>query len=353
MTSNCQENFLESVIQITEQRDRDSLELSLVSTFLELTGAIRISLYRLREAFDETFLTLAVEASSDGVTTGSTEYGDGTLLPLSGNPLFADCLAKGEMVSESCDAECNNTCHRYLYPVTGNQGVVGFMEIYTGRYNETDRKLAEGFLRIYRNYLAILDESEHDTLTGLLNRKTFDRNIARILAARQQADAGNLPNHPCRRQAEDKAEHWLAVLDIDFFKRINDRFGHLYGDEVLLLLARIMRQVFRQGDKLFRFGGEEFVVVLEPATFDNAHKVFERFRKNVENFDFPQVGQVTVSLGFTRIGSQDAPATVIGHADEALYYAKHHGRNQVRSYELLVEEGKLEQPVQASDLELF
>ncbi len=353
MTSNCQENFLESVIQITEQRDRDSLELSLVSTFLELTGAIGISLYRLREAFGETFLTLAVKASGDGVATGSTEYGDDVLLPLADNPLFAACLEKGERVSESCGTECAEACQRHLYPVTGSHGVVGFMEIYTARYGEADRKLAEGFLRIYRNYLAILDESEHDTLTGLLNRKTFDRNIARILASRRRADTASIPDHPCRRQAADDAEHWLAVLDIDYFKRINDRFGHLYGDEVLLLLARIMRQVFRHGDKLFRFGGEEFVVVLEPTTFENAHMVFERFRKNVENYDFPQVGRVTVSLGFTRIGAQDAPATVVGHADEALYYAKHHGRNQVRSYELLVEGGQLEKPVQASDLELF
>ncbi|MGD9787879.1 MAG: GGDEF domain-containing protein [Sulfuricellaceae bacterium] len=353
MTSNCQENFLESVIQITEQRDRDSLELSLVSTFLELTGALRISLYRLREAFGETFLTLAVEASGDGVASGSTEYGDDVLLPLADNPLFAACLEKGEMVSESCGTECVEACQRYLYPVTGSHGVVGFMEIYAARYSEMERKLADGFLRIYRNYLAILDESEHDTLTGLLNRKTFDRNIARILASRRRADTASIPDHPCRRQAADEAEHWLAVLDIDYFKRINDRFGHLYGDEVLLLLARIMRQVFRHGDKLFRFGGEEFVVVLEPTTFEDAYKVFERFRKNVENFDFPQVGRVTISLGFTRIGARDVPATVVGHADEALYYAKHHGRNQVRSYELLVEEGQLEKPIQASDLELF
>ena len=354
MNTNCQENFLESVIQITEQRDRDSLESSLVGTFQELTGAIRIALYRLRETFGERFLALAVEASGDGIVTGSSEYGDGALLPLKDHPLFAACLEKEEMVMENCGAECTQACYRYLYPVAGNHGIVGFMEIYTARYGEADRKLAEGFLRIYRNYLAILDESEHDTLTGLLNRKTFDRNIARILASRRrEADSGAIPANPCRRHGGDDAEHWLAVVDIDFFKHINDRFGHLYGDEVLLLLARIMRKVFRHGDKLFRFGGEEFVVVLEPTPFADARNVFERFRKNVENYDFPQVGRVTVSLGFTRIGPQDAPSTVVGHADEALYYAKHHGRNRVCAYEQLVEEGKLEQKIQTSDVELF
>lgn len=349
------DDLLESIVQITEQRDRDSLEISLVSTLHELITAKRITLYKIRETRLGKKLVAVVETTEGGVVTDTSEYDDSVpTLDLASQPLFLDCMEKRAMVMENCSAECPDKCFRYLYPVSGKQGVVGFLEIYTAQHSAADQKLANGFLRIYHNYLAILDESEHDTLTGLLNRKTFDRNIARILSYRpRQADKPEDPTHPCRRTGQEGLDHWLAVVDIDFFKRINDRFGHLYGDEVLLLLAHIMRKVFRHGDRLFRFGGEEFVILLEPAAFDDARAVFERFRKAVEDHEFPQVGQVTISLGFTRIRSQDVPATIIGQADEALYYAKHHGRNQAHSYEKLVEAGQLTPRKQTSDVELF
>ena len=73
-------------------------------------------------------------------------------------------------------------------------------------------------------------------------------------------------------------QNWLAVVDIDHFKLVNDRFGHLYGDEVLILVANILRSSFRNQDRIFRFGGEEFVVLLRAATLENARQGFDRFR---------------------------------------------------------------------------
>jgi diguanylate cyclase (GGDEF)-like protein len=351
------DSLLESVVQITGQRDRDSLELSLVKTLHELIGAFRIILYKLQtyEGNKRILPLVRFESEESAAEQVELEESEESGILLDGQAEFAACLEQREMVNKKCQCRGGN-CLCFIYPVLGgNDVVVGFLEIDSERYDEINHKLVSGFLKIYQNYLSILDDSERDTLTGLLNRKTFDNNITKITSYYRTSDM-EVPGKRGalrRRKVHHDRCHWLAVIDIDFFKSVNDRFGHLYGDEVLLLLARLMEKTFRQNDKLFRFGGEEFVVVLEPTTFENARTVLERFRKTVEAYHFPQVGKVTVSVGFTHILSDDISSTVVGHADEALYYAKHHGRNQICSYENLIKEGALEGEHFKSDMELF
>ncbi len=146
----------------------------------------------------------------------------------------------------------------------------------------------------------------------------------------------------------------LGVADIDFFKHVNDRFGHPYGDEVLMLFAGLMRDTFREGDKLFRVGGEEFVVLMSNCAVDNALIAFERFRAAVEAFQFPQVGRVTVSIGVTSLQPGDAASAAFGRADQALYSAKRRGRNRVLLFDPqdLSPALELRRP-QAADVELF
>jgi diguanylate cyclase (GGDEF)-like protein len=206
---------------------------------------------------------------------------------------------------------------------------------------------------IYQNQLSILNESECDRLTGLLNRKTFDDKIAKILLANRDSSDRKMPVEHRRMLRPKKGTNWLAMLDIDHFKRINDTFGHLYGDEVLLLLSRLMKKSFRNADLLFRYGGEEFIVVLPSLEVQDVWVTLERFRKAVESFPFPQVGKVTVSIGFVDMGSQYVPATVVGHADQALYYAKRNGRNRICSYEDLIAAGELSGGMASTDVELF
>ena len=98
---------------------------------------------------------------------------------------------------------------------------------------------------------------------------------------------------------------------------------------------------FRQRDRLFRFGGEEFVVLLRQVNHEDALAALERFRVQVSEHIFPQVGQITASVGFAMIHPADTPNAVLGYADEALYYAKGQGRNQVHCYERLIESGAL------------
>lgn len=200
--------------------------------------------------------------------------------------------------------------------------------------------------RIYDSQIKLLDYSELDTLTRLLNRKTFDETFDRLLTS-SLPDASEGAYNDRRGRLDEGSPAWLCVVDVDFFKRVNDSFGHLFGDEVLLRMGDLLRKTFRGGDRLFRFGGEEFVVILNAADEALAARSFERFRQSVEKHEFPQVGQVTCSIGFTGVSTMDVPTDVVGRADQALYFAKRNGRNQVCCYERLVEEGAIARPVAA------
>jgi diguanylate cyclase (GGDEF)-like protein len=261
---------------------------------------------------------------------------------------FMDCMNKREVVTRDVVGGI-----KIISPVSIDDRVVGFLTVICDQAASCDQRLISGLMRIYQNQLSIFNESECDRLTGLLNRKTFDDKIARILLANRDAKDRKMPVEHRRMLHQKKGTNWLAMLDIDHFKRINDTFGHLYGDEVLLLLSRLMKKSFRNADLLFRYGGEEFIVVLLSLEIQDVWVTLERFRKAVETFPFPQVGKVTVSIGFVDMGSQYVPATVVGHADQALYYAKRNGRNRVCSYEDLIAAGELSGGMASRDVELF
>jgi diguanylate cyclase (GGDEF)-like protein len=207
------------------------------------------------------------------------------------------------------------------------------------------RGAVDALVRIYRSQETLLDYGERDTLTELLNRKTFDGAFQKVSVERMaQVD----PARQERRHPHAHEGYWLAVLDIDHFKRVNDNFGHLIGDEVLLLLARAMRASFRFHDQLYRFGGEEFVVLMRCAHAGDAHAALERFRRTIETHDFPQVGRITVSIGYSALQVDDTPGGAFDRADKAVYFAKGNGRNQVCSFEDLVARGLLAESVQES-----
>lgn len=179
-------------------------------------------------------------------------------------------------------------------------------------------RVVQALLRLHGNFAELITASEQDRLTGLGNRRSFDAYLAQIAEAGVRSPAGEAASH-----------HWLALLDVDHFKRINDRYGHLFGDEVLLLLARSLRQRLRGEDRCFRYGGEEFALVLGPMDRAAAASVMERLRRAIESHPFPQVGQVTISVGCAELVPGVAPLDLIDCADRALYEAKRSGRNRV------------------------
>jgi diguanylate cyclase (GGDEF)-like protein len=128
------------------------------------------------------------------------------------------------------------------------------------------------------------------------------------------------------------------MLDIDNFKDINDTYGHLYGDEVLTIIAKLMNDSFREYDLLFRYGGEEFSVVLMDIDDEICKQVLNRFRLKVENYDYPKPDKVTISLGYTNFNRELTVGQLIDQADRALYFSKENGRNATHKYQDLVKQ---------------
>lgn len=198
---------------------------------------------------------------------------------------------------------------------------------------------------IFRNQQVMISLKEKDSLTGLYNRKSFDHKMRDI------REMNTISKH--RRSKEGKGYTCLAILDIDHFKRINDTYGHLYGDEVLLHFSQQMQKIFRKDDLLFRYGGEEFIVLLKDVNDVVAEEVLHRFRKHIESYNFPRVPQVTVSIGMTYIWRHLMQSEIVDQADHALYYIKDHGRNNVGSYDSLVSQNLLKEIETKDDIELF
>ena len=340
-------NLLESVIRITEERDKKSLERVLVETladFIEFDAIILLRIPRGGHVLEEA-ASMPPNACQQKLEPLTQESGE---LRIKHDEGLDRCINQCEIVSEVLDGTT-----RTLFPVEVGDKVSGILVLYGRTLIDNSIMLIRGFLRIHSNFLAILDDNEHDTLTGLLNRKTFDTRITEVISVAQAENFAAAENETERRKPNSDKSYWLGVLDIDHFKKINDNFGHIYGDEVLLLFSQLMKKTFRNADLLFRYGGEEFVVVLAPSDVLDAFNVFERFRQQVKLFDFPQVGRVTVSIGMVKIRAQEHPTTVVQHADQALYYAKENGRNQTRNYHQLVQAGLLTERRYEGDIELF
>lgn len=257
----------------------------------------------------------------------------------------------GKTYSTNVGATCVS-----IYPVHGLNSIVGYLSItLSHELSESKNLITSSLLSISQNFHGLLEENQKDKLTGLLNRKTFDDNISKIqnILATTSHDSASYSGDE-NRVDNTSDEYWLTIIDIDFFKKINDSFGHVYGDEVLLMLSQVMKQNFRPHDLLFRFGGEEFVVIVKVNNQKEAALSFERFRKSIEDFTFPQVGQVTISLGATLIMDQHAIASdIVGRADQALYHAKNNGRNKLFFYEDLIESGIFEEKIDDGEVELF
>ncbi len=161
-------------------------------------------------------------------------------------------------------------------------------------------------------YLSITDE-----LTGLSNRRCFDSNFEKEFL-RAQRYSNKLT---------------LVMFDIDHFKNVNDTYGHQCGDFILKQVANAALQTFRKTDTVFRFGGEEFVVILTETDIEQSTIPLERFRKTIETLDLIYQNQkinITVSIGACQLNNEIfTKEEFLEKTDQALYKAKNSGRNQI------------------------
>ncbi len=164
-----------------------------------------------------------------------------------------------------------------------------------------------------RNRIVELEKlSSTDRLTGAWNRTHFDKTTAIELS----------------RSVRYRQPVSLLLMDIDHFKQVNDTYGHDVGDRVLCELVKIVRNNIRTSDMLFRWGGEEFVILAPSTSFRAAAKLAEALRSKVERHEMDAVGNITISLGVAEHVSGESETTWFRRTDEALYAAKNSGRNR-------------------------
>ena len=351
----CLTSLADHLRVIASERDQTRLGGLLLTVLKDTLHARRSAIFRYVVRKDAPFVIALSEFVGDCLATHDAYLiSPSRAIFLEPNSQLARCGASGTSSFEKISDGAI-----YVFPIYQQEQVHLLVEIERSElFDSNDLGLANSILTYYSEHLALIEYAETDTLTGLLNRKSFDEHLFRVLStASADAQYENSGAHPHRRRIapSNPGLRWLALIDIDYFKSVNDTHGHLIGDEVLLLLAQKMQESFRLDDQLFRFGGEEFVAVLQTTERSEAHAVLDRFRRFIETIDFPIVGRITVSVGFTQIDYFDNPLDLVDRADKALYYAKKNGRNRVESYETLHEAGLLgvDRVRQKSDVELF
>ncbi len=172
---------------------------------------------------------------------------------------------------------------------------------------------------LQENLEAVRNESLTDPLTQLANRKFFDSALSELIA---EARAKNEPLS-------------LMMTDIDHFKKFNDSFGHLTGDQVLRLVATSVKQNVKGQDTAARYGGEEFAIILPNTVLRSAITVADHIRRAVMTKELMKrstgehLGRVTISIGVATLHRNDNPQALIERSDKCLYAAKRHGRNRV------------------------
>lgn len=155
-------------------------------------------------------------------------------------------------------------------------------------------------------------QSKIDALTGVWNRRAGEAQLTRL----------------CARDAKSVKVFSIAMLDIDNFKQVNDKYGHDVGDQVIIAICNLIQEGLRPADMLCRWGGEEFIIIWDNFSSAKAFDICERIRKKIAEESIHPIGQLTVSIGISMY-EQDGVYELIKRGDQALYKAKHYGRNQV------------------------
>ena len=171
-----------------------------------------------------------------------------------------------------------------------------------------------GLLILYKKYVhnTLQSSSTRDYLTGVFNRRYFYEFL----------------NHEVLRATRKNHTFSVILFDIDFFKKVNDAFGHSYGDVVLKTLTQVVQGLIRKSDVLARIGGEEFIILLPDTNLEKAYLLSEKIRRTVASHVFPEDRHITISLGVAEHKEGELPETIISRTDGGLYSAKNNGRNR-------------------------
>jgi len=190
----------------------------------------------------------------------------------------------------------------------------------------------EQFMSIQKN-MAKEIQNAHDTISNLTTQiRILERNsnIDSLTKIHNRGSLDSYLTRVCKKETKS-LDMYLLMIDIDHFKNFNDTYGHVVGDKVLIFIANLLKKTLRDGDRAFRYGGEEFTIILNRINEDGCKVVLDRIlnliRKSKLSYDKNSFG-VTISIGATSIQKDDTPDIFIARADKALYRAKNNGRNR-------------------------
>ncbi|PKF62187.1 GGDEF domain-containing protein [Psychromonas sp. psych-6C06] len=334
--------FIDSLAEITRYRDREVIERSLLKTLLEFETESCFRLYQVLSCEPE--LKMGILAYANGTEIITTEHIKHHALPAYFHNALMQVINNAQITTINSEEKCNEK--QTIYPAFDANDEIFAILVQTAKKIDPEiQRFVHSLLRIYSNYLEMIEVTKRDKLTGLLNRETLESEITRILISNNQNEVQmvmpDTPDPKDQRAQRGWLTYWLCVLDIDHFKSINDQYGHIYGDEILILVARLLEKSVREFDKIFRFGGEEFVILVKAHDNHDALRAFERIRDVIATHQYAKISTLTVSIGGIEITHQPDPRNVIEAADSALYFAKNNGRNQVHLYEDLVAKNKI------------
>ncbi|WP_240841430.1 diguanylate cyclase [Acidaminobacter sp. JC074] len=196
--------------------------------------------------------------------------------------------------------------HVHVVPIYEDEEIIGAVETFSTDEDKT---------QLIQHLDELKELAYYDQLTGLPNRRYLDNRL----------------DHLIEENRVNKISFGVAIMDVDFFKKFNDNYGHDVGDEVLVMLAKVFKGALRGHDFIGRWGGEEFVAVIKDVNDENFYTALERIRLLVERSSLRQYDpplKVTISIGATLAGDDDIDS-IFKRADKLLYTSKENGRNRV------------------------
>lgn len=354
--------LIQHIVKLTDHRERDLLELTMSKALIDLLPLQRVVIVRvLAEAGISRWMQIAtLDARGGGMVADPLRVDFDSLPLLEDDKNRLRCVETHERfeVALSGDAGPRIT---YLPLFESTRDEDGVVEIHSPKaLTDVELQTIDVVLRVFRNMFHLLAYSDRDGLTGLLNRKSLDDTF--YSAVLEELDEGTGPDSvfPETKSAPGQERrhrvppnYWLGTVSVDAFGSIGEKSGHLIAEEVLLLVARILNNTFRTYDRIYRLGGEQFAVLMHCPDETLVLAAFERFRANMEKFNFPQVGHLSACGGFTRITADDSPSTALERAERAVEHGRHNGGNKVSSYGDLVRTGVLGSEVNVGDVDLF
>lgn len=354
--------LIEHFLKLTDHRERDLLELTLSKAMIDLLGIDRVVVARVMnlEGNKHWLDVVRLDIRGGGKVVDPMRIDISTLPRLEDAADRVKCLQRRDMVEVAWAGENGPRISYFPLFADSSNDDEGVIEVHSGStLGPAEVQTIDQLRHLYRNMFNLLAYSDRDALTGLLNRKSLDDAFYSAVLEELDGVTGEANASPPTGGPEQERRHrvpanyWLGLAEVDQFRLISAKHGHLIAEEVLLLVARILNNTFRTYDQIYRFDGEHFGVLMHCPQEAVVLAAFERFRANVEKFNFLQVGRITVSCGFTMVMADDSPSSALEKTERTVDFAKRNGHNKVCSHLELVRSGLFGDVVKAGAVDLF